>query len=72
METYQERVVEEKRQLDERLERLRAFTVGELFASLPVEEQGRLNRQQLIMEHYVNVLRERIAAFPSNESRSQT
>lgn len=65
MQPHQERVVEEKRELDEKLARLAEFGKGELFAGLPAEEQGRLNRQHSIMEDYSKVLGERIAAFPS-------
>ena len=60
---YQYRVKEEKAELDERLEKLKAFTVGQVFADLPAEEQGRLNRQHSIMEDYSAILEERIKAF---------
>jgi hypothetical protein len=63
MAPHQERVVEEKRSLDEKLSKLDAFGRTETFAALPVEEQGRLNRQHSIMEDYSRILAERIAAF---------
>jgi hypothetical protein len=60
---HQERVVIEKAELDEKLEKLNAFGRGELFATLPPEEQERLQRQSKIMDQYSVVLGERIAAF---------
>ena len=64
MEAYQERVVAEKRELDEKLAKLSAFGRTDLFASLPEGEQGRLNRQHAVMEEYSRILGERIEAFP--------
>lgn len=60
---HQERVVIEQKELAEKLEKLTAFTFTDTFAALPAPEQERLNRQHGIMEQYVNVLGERIAAF---------
>jgi hypothetical protein len=62
-EPYQQRVVDEKRELAEKYRKLHEFIAGETFRSLPIEEQDRLNRQQLIMLQYNDVLGERIAAF---------
>lgn len=53
----------EQKELAEKLEKLTAFTFTPTFAALPAAEQERLNRQHSIMEQYVNVLGERIAAF---------
>jgi hypothetical protein len=63
MEGYQVRVVEEKKDLDGKIERLRAFMWGPDFLKLPPEEQRRLRRQEMIMELYSDVLDERIGAF---------
>ena len=65
MAPHQERVVKEKKELDEKLSKLDAFCLTDMFASLPFEEQGRLNRQHSAMEVYSRILAERIAAFPS-------
>lgn len=65
MEPHQQRVVDEKIELDEKLNKLTAF-VGlnnSIFNSLPSQEQLRLSRQRHIMEQYLEVLGERIAAF---------
>jgi hypothetical protein len=64
MAPHQERVVQEKKELDEKLSKLSEFGVTPLFASLPADEQGRLNRQHSVMEEYSRILGERIAAFP--------
>ena len=63
LQPHQQRVVTEKAELDEKLAKLDAFGRTTLFASLPAEEQGRLNRQHSLMEQYSAVLGERIAAF---------
>ena len=65
LQPHQQRVVDEKRELDEKLTKLDAFGRTELFASLPADEQGRLNRQHSLMGQYSDVLAERIAAFPA-------
>jgi hypothetical protein len=66
---YQQRVIEEKRELDEKLAKLDAFGRTELFAALPADEQGRLNRQHSLMEAYSAVLGERIANFTCERAR---
>ncbi len=60
---HQERVVTEQKELAEKLEKLTAFIFTPTFAALSAPEQERLNRQYGIMEQYVKVLGERIAAF---------
>ncbi len=40
MAPHQERVVQEKKELDEKLAKLDAFGRTDLFASLPADEQG--------------------------------
>lgn len=62
---HQQRVVMEKAELDERRVKLGAFKNTNLFASLPWQEQERLNTQSHIMTMYSAVLGERIAAFGS-------
>lgn len=61
---HQQRVVDEKSQLDEKLEKLLAFLDNPIFAGLPVAEQNRLSRQISYMREYSIVLGERIDAFP--------
>ena len=63
LQPHQQRVVDEKAELDAKLAKLDAFGRTEMFASLPPDEQGRLNRQHSIMEQYSAVLGERIRAF---------
>ncbi len=63
LQPHQQRVVDEKRELDDKLSKLSLFGTTPLFASLPADEQGRLNRQQSVMEEYSEILGERIAAF---------
>ena len=60
---HQIRVVAEKRELDERLQRLVAFMGTATFAELPEAEQARLTRQRDLMAQLSMVLGERIAAF---------
>lgn len=60
---YQARMVEEKRELDDRLARLVAFIGSDKFKELPGVEQYRMNRQRTAMEDYSAMLGERIADF---------
>lgn len=64
MEDFQQRVVEEKADLDGRLARLMRFIeTGSIFHSLPVAEQSRQRLQAIHMRALSAVLGERIAAF---------
>ena len=62
--THQQRVLDEKRELDERLSKLDAFILDNpLFLQLSGSEQERLARQSKAMAIYSGILGERIAAF---------
>lgn len=63
LQPHQQRVVTEKNELDDKREKLGAFKNTDMFASLPWQEQERLNTQAHIMTMYSAVLGERIAAF---------
>jgi hypothetical protein len=65
MQPHQERVVFEKRELDEKLDKLKAFIEGSpAFKALPEDERSRLNRQFDVMAEYSSILTQRIDAFP--------
>jgi len=55
--------MEESAELAARLQRLRDFTESTEWNTLSADEQERLSRQETIMNDYLGVLRERIAAF---------
>ena len=63
MQPHQQRVVDEKAELDAKVERLKAFWDNPVFNTLPDAEKERLERQSNIMDQYSQVLGERIAAF---------
>lgn len=63
MAPYQQRVVDEKKDLDEKLAKLQAFGRTEVYRNLPEDEQDRLSRQYDVMYSYSCILGERIAAF---------
>ena len=64
MRAHQQRVVDEKAELDERLRKLREFIHSSpIFGLLPGPERDRLHRQQTAMEAYSGILGERIEAF---------
>lgn len=67
LQPYQQRVVDEKTELDARLMKLRAFcaTHNDTFDSLPTEEKQRLTEQEGHMAAYSAVLGRRIGAFPA-------
>lgn len=60
---HQQRVVDEKRELDDRREKLMAYFSTPFFPDLPESEQIRLERQAVAMRSYSEILGERIAAF---------
>lgn len=61
---HQQRVLDEKRELDERLSKLDAFILDNpLYLQLPTDEQDRLSRQSKAMAGYSGILDERIAKF---------
>jgi hypothetical protein len=60
---HQQRVVDEKTELDKKLEKLLPFLLSEIFKGLSSDEQDRLNLQSDIMQKYSQVLKERIEAF---------
>lgn len=65
LQPHQQRVVDECTELHEKTTALGLFFGSKIFLSLPIEEQKRLNKQWQIMQQYVLILTERIAAFPS-------
>ena len=63
MQPHQERVVAEKTELDDKREKLLRFFMGDIYKTLPADEQDRLSRQETAMKLYSDILSERIAAF---------
>ena len=63
MQPHQQRVVEEKTELDEKIRKLGSFLTTSMFKDLPGDEQTRLSSQWGIMMSYSRILGERIAAF---------
>lgn len=65
LQPYQQRVVDEKAALDEKIGALMEFIEENgIFAGLPSDEQERLRFQLYYMTKYAKVLWERIEAFP--------
>jgi hypothetical protein len=60
---YQDRVIEEKRQLDEKRAKLAEFIGGSIYPTLPEAERDSLIEQFDLMKQYSDVLGERIARF---------
>ncbi len=63
MQPFQQRVVDEKAELDEKLGKLSGFIRSDIYKGLPIEEQGRLQFQWWLMKGYSDVLGYRIAGF---------
>jgi len=59
---FQLRVIEEKSELDARLDRLQKFLAGSV-GTVPAEERSRLREQARVMYEYSHILGRRIAAF---------
>lgn len=65
MEPYQERVVAEHEDLEDKRGKLATFIKGEIYARLPREEQAVLCRQYAAMGAYSEALRDRLALWMS-------
>lgn len=66
---WQQRVVDEKAALDQKLEALCLFSYGRTFETLPLMERERLNMQRHLMTCYSAVLGARIAAFEPQQGQ---
>jgi len=60
---HQQRVLDEKAELDDKLSKLSAFFSKATFEGLADDEQLRLRTQHVAMKTYSDILGERIAAF---------
>jgi len=60
MSTFLERLVEEKQQLDEKIEKLEAFTSSENFSKIDAVQMSLLNIQLFSMKAYSQCLLERL------------
>jgi hypothetical protein len=63
MEAHQERVVQEKWDLDLKVQKLEQFIDGEIHSNLVEDEKKRLAAQLHHMKEYSKILAERISAF---------
>ncbi len=63
MEDYQQRVIDEKKELDEKLGKLRVFIRSAKFPTLPFIERDLLRKQMFVMEEYSEILGKRIMLF---------
>jgi hypothetical protein len=64
LQPHQERVVTEKKELDEKIDKLKAFIMeSPIFQKLPDAERGRLKHQYDVMVEYSLCLGARIEAF---------
>jgi hypothetical protein len=63
MHDFQQRVVDEKTELDDKIGKLTAFVGGNIFVSLPDDERYRLSIQLQHMNGYSEILGQRIGAF---------
>lgn len=66
-EPWQQRVLTEKSELNDKIMKLAAFLVTEGFLKLDLAEQNRLERQQEAMIAYRSILTERIEAWSTPE-----
>jgi len=60
---FQQRVVDERNELVDKLKKLMAFIRGPMFKTVDPAEQERLTRQSKLMDEYSGVLAERISEF---------
>jgi hypothetical protein len=67
MEAYQERVVGEKVQLDEKIAKLREFFGTSTFGALPEKERRLMSLQHAAMLDYTVILGQRVTLFETTE-----
>lgn len=60
---HQERVVDEQKELQTKVEKLETFLFGPIYNKLDVPEQIRLQKQFAYMTLYLSVLEDRIKSF---------
>lgn len=60
---HQVRVVEEKKELDKKIDKLTVFLFAPTFNALDESEKARLRLQHSVMKLYSEILGQRIAAF---------
>lgn len=63
MNDFQQRVIDEKNDLDEKIVKLDEFIGTDIFYKLFLSEQDRLEKQFILMQDYSEVLGERIGEF---------
>lgn len=63
MKPHEQRVIDEKAELDARLGNLIQFFSSDTCHGLPFDERGRLHRQAEVMREYSSILGERINHF---------
>lgn len=67
MQPHEQRVIVEKSELDEKIEKLESFMGKDFILTLPDDEQLRLTQQLTAMKHYSDILGDRINHFPVGE-----
>lgn len=65
MGTFKERLIDEKQQLDEKIQKLGTFIKGEHFSGIEKVQQSLLKTQHAIMVSYSDVLSERLTWLDS-------
>ena len=63
LQPHQQRVVDEKNELKDKLTKLCSFFESSIFAGLAEDERVRLRVQATFMDGYLRILEQRIAAF---------
>lgn len=63
MEDFQQRVVEEKEELETKMEKLSDFMHGDTYAELSATDQGLLMVQLVAMQNYSDALSRRMELF---------
>ena len=66
MQPHEQRVVDEKNELGEKLEKILAFIQTDFYKGLSEKEQELLYFQSQVMEDYYEVLQQRIELFKTN------
>lgn len=64
LQPHEERVVIEKRELDEKISKLQVFITSPVFNGLDIHDRNDLEEQYYVMISYSKILDSRIGRFP--------
>lgn len=69
---HEQRVIDEREELNGKIEKLNTFIGGDIFNGLDSQNQLLLTQQAVAMQNYLDILDQRIALFPPSGEHAPT